>query len=102
MSVLMRCCELHRQTEGCKQEIGETGGWRFCPTCGRSTGHIALLDALAGQFSVPVGAEVTRSLTLRNEGLAPVRITVDLEPGVEGVRLAPGQRHEFEVPARLP
>jgi hypothetical protein len=98
----MRCCELHRQTEGCKQEIAEAGGWRFCPTCGRSTGHIALPDALAGQFSVPLGAEVTRSLTLRNEGLAPVRVNVDLEPGVEGVRLAPGQRRELEVPARLP
>ena len=83
----MRCHELHKQPEGCTQEIPADGvAWRYCPRCGRATGHITYQPPDC-KLSVPLQAAKRCQIALRNEGLTPVNVSVQLEAGLEGVRL---------------
>src|SRR5947207_99361 len=83
----MVCGEIHKQENGCRQEIPAHDRWKFCPTCGRSTGHVQL-DKLDGALTAPLNTAVTREIQIRNEGLTAVSVSLDLEAQVPQLRLA--------------
>src|SRR2546421_8643443 len=97
----MLCYEIHKLENGCSQEIPEGAGWKYCPTCGRSTGHIQL-QRLDGQLTVPENRPAIRAITLRNEGLTPVSVSLELEKPIPGVQTASRQPRYLAVNPRMP
>lgn len=75
-----RCYEVHGMTDGCRQDIPLDNPWRYCPLCGRSTGHLQDDDSSRkNSIAVPPGEAQTKPITLRNIGLSPVRVTLELK-----------------------
>ena len=95
------CGQLHKQEEGCLQEVPAAGGWKFCPLCGRPTGHIHV-QKMDGQLNVPMQQAQSRFVMIRNEGLTPVSVTLELEKPLSGVQLAEKQMRSLIVIPRMP
>src|SRR5579871_1537758 len=100
----MLCSELHQQEdrpEGrCTQELRESDVWKFCPTCGRITGHL-LVEKADGRLNTPLQTPVTRTLTLHNAGWTPVNVVLDLETSLPGVQLGTRQMRSLVVNPRM-
>ena len=49
----------------CSQDIPPGSAWKFCPRCGRSTGHLRDLQKADLTFTIPYNKAETREFTLR-------------------------------------
>lgn len=102
----MLCYQLHQQESGCNQEISESGTgaglWKYCPKCGRPTGHI-VVDKSEGQLDVPMDKAAACEITLRNVGLTPVNVDLELEAASTGIAFSTRQRRsDLPVIPRMP
>ena len=98
------CYLLHEDNrpEGvrCGQPIPEQG-WSYCPTCGRSTGHLSF-DRADARIRVSLNRASSRLLTLRNVGYAYVRVEIELHDPAAGFSFDPQQACTFILNPRMP
>ncbi len=73
----MRCMDIHNESDGCLQDIpGNARDWRYCPQCGRPTGHVLAPDC---RFELTQGLEEPRTITLRADGCTAITASVSLD-----------------------
>ncbi len=87
----MHCRDIHFERTGCQQEIPSNHGWKYCPRCGRATGHL-LNPAEGDRIFMPAAATTATNSTLplRGHGEMPVRIEVSIENRIETLEVLRG------------
>ncbi len=88
------CYQIHQERSGCEYPIPIREKWRYCPACGRATGHINKPD---GSFQVEQNNVATRQVALRNVGVSAVAVVISLEKLVEGLQFGQQQRRNLVI-----
>ncbi len=86
----MKCGDIHDSK--CEEALPDTPSngdevWRFCPRCGRPTGHL-IKPLSGGRLIRPHGLAGEGSIPLRIRGYSSVTVTLDLMDSAEGVILS--------------
>lgn len=86
----MICFEVHKEENGCMQDIPSGSRWKFCPKCGRPTGHAVIQEE---PFVVMSGQEERRLLRIKNNGNeSAVGVTIRLDQGLPGLEIISKKR----------
>ena len=86
----MLCYEVHIEESGCMQDIPSGSRWKFCPKCGRPTGHAVIQEE---PFVVMSGKEERRLLRIKNNGKeSAVGVTVRMDQGLPGLEIVGKKR----------